>query len=354
MKNESLKPSVLLVAIAKDEAAYLPEWIFHHLNAGVAEVLVLVNATSDNSIATLEKIALKYPVRYEIVDDFNFGEVDDLIADDFLNRNAFQSKAYAYAYTKCDSNKFSHLLFLDIDEFLICQNNNIPKVIEDYAEANVIHFSWLNCTGDQTDFTPLTQCTHGDKSNYTKFLVKSGLDNLTFVSTHLAQDNDTSQPLAGEGTITIDGQIYQGEKWSKSHFILHRFLRSEMEYLSLLGRSDLYNKTIIGLKNNRKGWRTSYKYKVSLPCELCHSYEQRYQTFVDDCQLQEELGKAKIFVENRATSVKEQILQVKSLNSQLDQVLAGCDLTHHNYTWFNLLKQKVKNKLGLNRPKHLV
>lgn len=40
---------VKLVAIAKDEAAYLPDWIFHHLYFGFDSIDIYVNNTTDNT-----------------------------------------------------------------------------------------------------------------------------------------------------------------------------------------------------------------------------------------------------------------------------------------------------------------
>ena len=55
---------IKLVAIAKDEAAYLPEWIFHHLYFGFDAIDIYVNNTTDNThelsqyLAPLESVSL--------------------------------------------------------------------------------------------------------------------------------------------------------------------------------------------------------------------------------------------------------------------------------------------------------
>lgn len=40
---------IKLIAIAKDEAAYLPDWIFHHLYFGFDSIDIYVNNTTDNT-----------------------------------------------------------------------------------------------------------------------------------------------------------------------------------------------------------------------------------------------------------------------------------------------------------------
>ena len=45
---------IKLVAIAKNEAAYLAEWIFHHLYLGVDEIEIHFNRCSDNTLDYIE------------------------------------------------------------------------------------------------------------------------------------------------------------------------------------------------------------------------------------------------------------------------------------------------------------
>jgi hypothetical protein len=64
MSSEELKsktPNIHLTGCAKNEAAYLPEWIFHHLNIGFNSIKVYVNNTDDNSIEVLNKIIKHHP-----------------------------------------------------------------------------------------------------------------------------------------------------------------------------------------------------------------------------------------------------------------------------------------------------
>jgi hypothetical protein len=51
-----MEPRILLAGIAKNEAAYLPEWIFYHLNIGIDVIRVYVNNTDDNTLQILDKL----------------------------------------------------------------------------------------------------------------------------------------------------------------------------------------------------------------------------------------------------------------------------------------------------------
>ena len=61
--NHTKDIKLKLAALAKDEGAYLPEWIFHHLAFGVDEIEVYVNNTTDNSVAILDRITQHHPVK---------------------------------------------------------------------------------------------------------------------------------------------------------------------------------------------------------------------------------------------------------------------------------------------------
>ena len=49
-------PVVKLVAIAKNEAPYIPSWVFHHFNIGVDLIEIYINNTDDNSLKICRKL----------------------------------------------------------------------------------------------------------------------------------------------------------------------------------------------------------------------------------------------------------------------------------------------------------
>lgn len=46
---------ILLAAIAKDESAYISNWILHHLNYGFDAVEIYTNGITDSTEKTLDK-----------------------------------------------------------------------------------------------------------------------------------------------------------------------------------------------------------------------------------------------------------------------------------------------------------
>ena len=48
-------PVIKLVAIAKNEAPYIPLWAFHHFRIGIDLIEIHINNTDDNSIRICKK-----------------------------------------------------------------------------------------------------------------------------------------------------------------------------------------------------------------------------------------------------------------------------------------------------------
>ena len=68
LNEKSPSASFRLVAIAKDEASYIADWIHHHLYFGFDQIHVYVNRTTDNTIAILKEITKRYTgVSFEVV-----------------------------------------------------------------------------------------------------------------------------------------------------------------------------------------------------------------------------------------------------------------------------------------------
>eukprot|EP01093_Parvamoeba_rugata_P014593 TRINITY_DN4773_c0_g2_i1.p2 TRINITY_DN4773_c0_g2~~TRINITY_DN4773_c0_g2_i1.p2 ORF type:complete len:142 (-),score=8.74 TRINITY_DN4773_c0_g2_i1:552-977(-) len=99
---------VKLVAIAKDEAAYLPDWIFHHLRMGFDSIDIYINNTSDNTEVISNKLKELKDVRF--IDGDRYFEQTSL---------APQILIYQKALRKCRWEGYTHIVFLDIDEFWV-------------------------------------------------------------------------------------------------------------------------------------------------------------------------------------------------------------------------------------------
>ena len=132
------KIKIKLVAIAKNEAAYLPQWIFHHLRLGVDSIDIYINGSSDNSVE-ISRIINSFEPR------FKFYESDKYVEKCIKEGKKFQKYIYNRAFRKCkNKDSFSHLLFLDLDEYLMPDKleHDLKNFIRSRAGVSVVSFPW--------------------------------------------------------------------------------------------------------------------------------------------------------------------------------------------------------------------
>ena len=133
---------VKLVAIARNEGAYLPEWIFHHLYFGFSEIDIYVNNSTDNSLE-LKSLLGQYPV--------NIYDADEVFKD---KSSSPQILIYKRAL-KDASQTFDALMFLDIDEFWIPSNfsDTILSVCHSLPSFDTVSFQWKNKLEKKEEFS---------------------------------------------------------------------------------------------------------------------------------------------------------------------------------------------------------
>jgi hypothetical protein len=245
------RPKVKLVAVAKDEAAYLPEWVHHHHYFGFDAIDIYLNRTTDNSVNVLQLLQKHAPsLAY-----FNADWVDTCPGD---AKNYLQFIVYAKALEQeQQAQRFDYLMFLDIDEFWTPQNmaTKVQDCIEAQSDAQTISFGWLNQHGSDEPFQPLHSQVKGQLSPLVKTLIK--LDaKVDEVALHLPR-------LAEGDSRMVDGDVFLAERDNReclhkdlvrlrSTMIIHRMFRSPMEYVSLLSRGRPSDSLL--LKLNRGGF----------------------------------------------------------------------------------------------------
>jgi hypothetical protein len=313
------KPRILLAGIAKNEAAYLPEWVFHHLNLGVTSVMVYVNNTTDNSESILKKMGETLPVNYKVVDGIENDKREELLSlinKRFLKYTPLQSKSYANIYQETSAEEFDYILYLDIDEFLLL-NQDLETLTEDgLFEHSVINFQWFSTSGDKTPFSCINE-----------HMIKTGQADAMLHSSHSARVQDNQFHLYPSGLV------------------LHRVIRSKEEYLTLIARSNPSNNNLSnGFKLNRRGWTS--KGSDSLPSvyrENFENYESKFEAFCTNSEVKEELKLAQENVISSSKVVTELINGLEKQNSELGRVLAGTGISHLNFKYW--LRTELKNRV---------
>lgn len=335
---------VKLVAIAKDEAAYLPEWIFHHLYFGFDEIEVYVNFTSDGSYQVLEKIQKNYPVKYrnaEYLLDASYKNVfDAILLEKYIQRNLFQARAYAELFFSAKQEGFSHILFLDIDEYWtpVCFSKSIKDIIHEFDNPDIVSFIWKNKVGESEEFgRPFKSEVLYVEAAALKTMVKTTAD-ITLVNSHksrYASDKAKRDKLIG------------AKKMDKA-FILHRYQRSELEYLSLLGRGDPKLLGKFGLKFNRGGYTsTAESLKLSFEQTLINQYDMAYQNFLKTNALFDDLAQAKQFISERANLVLDYIKDSIKTYQLAKKVVTGLTIEQTIYAELNSARGLHKEEVDI-------
>ena len=327
--------NIKLVAIAKDEAAYLSEWIFHHLYFGFDEIDIYINFTSDESEKLLKKIGKRHPVNLHYVENLIPPDSlinDKFLSDSFLAYNRLQARAYSNAVGRSlETGKTTHIAFLDVDEFWTptCFKRNIKDVLTDLALPDVASFYWKNKVNENSLFQrPFQNEIYYQENPHYKTIVKVSSDTIimnTHRSLHKLRVNQFGDRY-NEDLLELN---------SKHAFILHRFQRHEIEYLSMLGRGDPTSPFKFSLKFTRSGFhRPISPPSLSFEELLINDYDQEYENFVIKNELTDFISVGRAFVVERKNLVVEYIKEHIKICETIKKIIPDItllDVTHDNY-----------------------
>lgn len=328
---------VKVVAIAKDESAYLPEWIFHHIYFGFDSIDIYVNNTSDRSMELSN-----------ILSDFsnvNFFDGDEI----FSNFTHPQRVVYSLALSQAKENGFTHIVFLDIDEFWtpLDFTKDIKHCIKE-IDADVISFEWFN-KFDHEEFSPAMDIEmFGEHHSLVKSVLSLKHD-YDRIDIHNSECSDAVYKLADgtEGVYVNNNQhVVLDAKPLKPYFITHRMFRSQLEYVSLLGRGRPTSTS--SFKDNRNGYNQVNKeiktVLISEPgfYEYVNKRTEFFEKYITDSYLNDSID----FVKSRYQQVVEKI-ESASLHelSTLTKILKGVDISDVNQA-FSFYLTGVANKFN--------
>ncbi|MEL7114743.1 MAG: glycosyltransferase family 2 protein, partial [Pseudomonadota bacterium] len=148
--RERRPPRVALVAAMKTEAAYLADWVHHHLYFGFDPIEIHVNRSDDGTEELARAIARVEP-RLSV---FNVDHFDR----QFGPQANVQTLALREARhrLKRDLERADYLCFLDADEFWtpVDFRSSIQDVLGDADHPRIAAFNWFNRIGDHPAFGP--------------------------------------------------------------------------------------------------------------------------------------------------------------------------------------------------------
>jgi len=333
-------PIIKLIAVAKNEALYIPSWVHHHFRIGVDYIEIHINDTDDNSIEICQRIK-------EFDDRFNFIESDALLERSIKEGTSFQKNVYnqSLEQIKSKDQHISHILKLDLDEYLTPGNldGDIKSLIKSSPSVDVFSFLWYSDDFNEKshqislpfkDNTIIYRMNHvksmakisGDLSSCTvhNFKYRPGHD----PSSQLADLSNTSNHCFNQGMLdrnileSLDPS--QPENW----FILHCMYRSEPEYLTSLYRGNKQNNDSNLLKKNRWGRKPcpifpSKPITFRPPATQLAQYQRSYLTFLKNSNLQTEVEKAQHYLMDKVDVLDQLIRDNPTLLSTYYQCFRG-------------------------------
>lgn len=313
-----MRKNVKLIAIAKDEGPYLPEWIHYHLSINVDSIHVYVNNTSDNSEEILTRINKKNKnVTFENIDhvkDVNYLPERNFSTSDFTKRNKIQALAYSKAIEEF-SGHCDYLLFLDVDEFFYTQSWDIKTCIPNDFYSSM-QIPWRYEPGQSEIFSPPFKeinfyQNQKNKVKDVKSLVSTSSQETIVVKNahHIVNDKES---------LILDD--------SDGIFIFHRWLRSQDEYLATLVRGDTFKNNSLGIKTNRSGWSKNHDSKFYISNSKIKKHINSYFIFCQDSNIEHLINDAKEQKTAYSEQLKDLIANHKKNHNSLIKVLSGTNV----------------------------
>jgi len=129
--RDGARRGVAVVAIMRDEAEYLPEWIAFHAMLGVRAFVIYDNGSTDGTAALLAGRDWGAEIRR-----LDWAAFDGL--------NATQALAYSHALANYGA-EFRWMAFIDVDEFLFpLEGDSLPDALARFEGQPCLSLPWFN------------------------------------------------------------------------------------------------------------------------------------------------------------------------------------------------------------------
>ena len=325
-----------LAAIAKNEAIYLPQWIFHHYKFGIKNFEIWLNQTTDNSLLVLSLLNLHPEIEIKII------EADEILEMCLEEAKWFQKVAYSQMYVQALREGFDYIFFLDLDEYWTPKDGTslLSDIVSTMPEADSIAFQWLldTPTDDATpnklpvDFLDLQINSHVKSILKLSERIKEvHIHNSEFFDgTYLLEDGRefVSTPFSPQ-RFMLD--IVSASAAIPSSYILHALYRSKEEYLARLLRGRRHMNDSTRIKSNRYGYilEPSSRFVTrDIDIQTIAAFHQEFSIFCDDLGMTELLKNSTEFENQNAKSLEFLIANKTSLHLYYEQ-LRGIGFNKH-------------------------
>lgn len=287
---------IKLVAIAKDEAAYISEWIYHHLHFGFDSIDVYTNNISDNTRELIAAIGKNH-------------DVNDIDADFILacSDQGFQRIAYGIALQKAKLDGYSHIMFLDVDEFWtpLDFKASIKDFLVGLKNPDIVSFPWALKVDTDSFSDPFEKVNRYVPAKLVKTVFKTSV-NVSVLRIHNVVSKHSKSILPDGSVLAECGESVLGTKECFKQlpvaFISHRLCRGQMEFVSMLGKGVAdTTKSMGALKSNRPPFIKPKDNDIAylIEDEQYSKYMYGFNKFVEDSLLEALIIVAKRFVEKQ-------------------------------------------------------
>lgn len=315
---------IKLVAIAKDEAAYISEWIYHHLHFGFDSIDVYTNNISDNTRELIAAIGENH-------------DVSDVDADFILtcSEKGFQRIAYGIALQKAKLDGYSHIMFLDIDEFWtpIDFKTSIKDFLIGLKDPDVVSFPWALKVDTDSFSDPFEKVNRYVPATFVKTIFRTSI-NVDKLHVHNVVSKDARTFLPDGAVLAEHGEhvsnIKEIYEVLPKAYVNHRLCRGPKEFVSMLGKGIANtNASMSALKINRP------KFIEPKANDIIHAIEDSeltkyligYNNFIDSSSLKPGIQLGQEFVEQRYIKVIERFGYLSdSENKKIRNIVSGINL----------------------------
>ncbi|MFI3120755.1 MAG: glycosyltransferase family 2 protein [Methylococcaceae bacterium] len=293
------QPKIKLAAIAKNEAAYIPEWVFHHFYFGFDSIEIWINNTTDNSFEILDLLKENYGPRLD------YCNADDFFKECSENNKHFQVLTYQKIFKSAKESGYDFILFLDLDEFWTPSNftSSIHTLVKDFEKYNPssISFQWFLDTPDidRSAFNrPFEAQNLLQKNKHVKSLLNLH-HNPLFIRIHNTVYKEGNYFLSNKEIFEETdsrGQhhkaLVSSEYFKKNnlnidrYFIVHKIYRSQLEYVSSLSRARRHTDNVPKIiKDNRSGYLHDERSVKPIPFQISDTdlriYNLKYNDLIE-------------------------------------------------------------------------
>lgn len=303
-KRDIYSAKVAVAAIAKDEAAYLHEWIHHYLYMGFAKIFIGINRTTDDSKKILAKIKKKFPQVY-------FYDVTWIDQGYPAAKNPqMQALSYSFLSSEIVSKHLdiTHVMYCDVDEFWYSSGFqlSISELVNSLGDFDVLSFNWQNQAGDAEIFEKPFQNLNYDGNRHMKSLHSvSSIPSICEFRCHASKYYGEAKHIDAAGKQVVYGehdQVFKNLPSDKvGAYVLHRMLRSEVEYTALLLRER--PGVEIPIKNNRTGFTKRAETATHIELDTLAKYWKSLEYFSIFCDIEEEINVARKALREKSSRV---------------------------------------------------